>query len=105
MPPWSLDELMAALPLFEDVPPARLAELYAVWGGTIRWTLQNANDPTNLSELERAVDLSSLDDVLQAGGAKGSTPQVGAHPPMCRTSALHSVVLGGGCCTAAASLW
>lgn len=47
MPPWTLQELESALPLFPSVSLARLHELYSLWGGVVRWALARANSAGN----------------------------------------------------------
>ena len=71
MPPWTLQELEAALPLFPSVSLARLHELYSLWGGSVRWALARANSATNEKYLEEAIARSNLDALLQVS-CKGS---------------------------------
>lgn len=60
MPPWTLQELEAALPLFPSVSRDRLHELYTLWGGTVRWTLAGATNDSNERYLKRAIASSSV---------------------------------------------
>ena len=66
MPPWSLPELEAALPLFPSVSAGRLRNLYSKWGGTVRWTLARADSPRNESYLEANIECSSIDALQRA---------------------------------------
>ncbi|CAL8468249.1 g7788 [Coccomyxa elongata] len=68
MPPWTLQELEAALPLFPSVSLARMHELYRRWGGVVRWVLARANRAGNEGFLERGIASSKLDDLLLAVG-------------------------------------
>ena len=68
MPPWSLGELEAALPLFPDVSPQRLRKLYSMWGGSVRWTLGLANEEDNEVILEQAISRSDLNSLQSAEG-------------------------------------
>ena len=78
MPPWSLDELKAALPLFPEVSPERLRELYTMWGGSVRWTLALANKEDNESTLERAISRSDL-NALQAAQGRSEAADEASH--------------------------
>ena len=76
MPPWTLDELEAALPLFPDVTRARLHELHSMWGGSVRWTLARANLPSNEHYFERAIIESSVRLLEMAAGYNDAAKEV-----------------------------
>ena len=78
MPPWSLDELEAALPLFPEVSLERLRNLYSLWGGSVRWTLALANKEDNESTLERAISRGDL-NALQAAEGRSEAADEASH--------------------------
>ena len=75
MPPWSLEELEAARPLFPEVSLERLHKLHSMWGGSVRWTLAQANNPRNESFLERAISRSDLNSLQRAVGRSEATDE------------------------------
>ena len=76
MPPWTLQELEAALPLFPSVSLARLHELYSMWGGVVRWVLARANRAGNEGYLEKAIARSNLDALQAAVGRSDAAEEV-----------------------------
>ncbi|BDA41052.1 probable crinkler effector protein 16 [Coccomyxa sp. Obi] len=77
MPPWTLGELEAALPLFPAVSRERLHELYFMWGGSVRWALARANQSETANKesvalLEEAIGRSTLPALQRAVGVGGS---------------------------------
>jgi hypothetical protein len=71
MPSWSEKELLDCQRLiFHKVPPSRVKELYAIWGGVPRTVLDNAfRFPSSLKALKGLVDQASLPSLLEAAGA------------------------------------
>ena len=62
MPPWTLDELEACRAgCFPAVPPQRMADLFAWWGGIPRAVLAGAlDDDDALASLEQAIDACNV---------------------------------------------
>ncbi|BDA47800.1 hypothetical protein COCOBI_11-0570 [Coccomyxa sp. Obi] len=63
---WS--ELEKALPLFPAVSPTLLRRRFKKWGGTIRWCLERANDPSSEQALEAGIAATNFQALLAAVG-------------------------------------
>ncbi|BDA42991.1 probable crinkler effector protein 16 [Coccomyxa sp. Obi] len=76
MPPWTLEELEAAAPLFPNVSRAKMHELFDMWGGSVRWVLARANSPINEEYLVRAIDRTDLHALKLAADRSDAAKEV-----------------------------
>ena len=76
MPPWTLEELEAAMPLFPNVSRARMHELFHMWGGSVRWLLARANSHVNEGYLARAIYSIDLHGLILAATLSDATTGV-----------------------------
>ncbi|KAK9818097.1 hypothetical protein WJX72_007160 [[Myrmecia] bisecta] len=70
------DLIHAARPLYPGVVPELVEELYAKWGGSVRYVLQFAIIPSLQLHLQQAIDGASLHELLVSVGQLDSKREV-----------------------------
>lgn len=90
---WREDELKAAGGRLYGLGEDCVHELYARWGGSARYVLQHANNPSRQKDLELAVATASIDHIYKAVGLLDSAPEVSASLSCTRLTSLQRVQL------------
>lgn len=76
MPVWREDELIAAGRHLYNLSEDTVCDLYAKWGGSARYVLQHAREPSQQMDLELAIATANIDQIYKAVGSPESAPEV-----------------------------
>lgn len=90
MPLWSEDELNAAGQSLYSLTEQEVQDLFAKWGGSARYVLQHAKNPSRQKDLDEAITDANIDKIYQAVGAPASAQDVSGSLPCRRTTCAPS---------------
>ena len=87
MPLWSEDELKVAGQRLYSLAEQEVQDLFAKWGGSARYVLQYARNPSRQRDLDTAISGANTDMIYKAVGNE-SAQEVSASLP-CRSTPVH----------------